>query len=221
MAISAYLESASKPAERHRSARRKLRLLAHGHDAAGVDLKVLIHNISATGLLIESKASLSIDEEISIGLPHSGASWARVIWTSGDLYGCQFAAPISSATLNAAQLRGVVIPDINEISGEPVAPGESFGARLQRLRTAKGLTQAQIADHLHVSEPSISAWEADKSRPKAGRIEALSTLLGVRVVELMGHEKPEDLDGLVAQAKQDIARAVGTAPEKIRISIEF
>src|SRR3546814_18649887 len=76
--------------------------------------------------------------------------------------------PLSPATLSAAQLRSVVVEGEPDAQNRPAASAESFGARLQRLRTAKGLTQGQLAVRLGVSEPSISAWELDKARPKAG-----------------------------------------------------
>src|SRR3546814_2165806 len=76
--------------------------------------------------------------------------------TSGRLAGCQFEMPLSPATLSAAQLRSVVVEGEPDAQNRPAASAESFGARLQRLRTAKGLTQGQLAVRLGVSEPSIS-----------------------------------------------------------------
>ena len=103
----------------------------------------------------------------------------------------------------------------------PAATTESFGVRLQRLRTAKELTQGQLAVRLGVSEPSISAWELDKARPKAGRIEALSEALGVEISELLGFDEAENLNELVAKAKAQIAKAAGVDPDKIRFTIEI
>src|SRR3546814_19897218 len=90
--------------------------------------------------------------------------------------------PVSPASLGAGPLLrvvGEVEPDAAQ--NRPAASAESFGARLQRLRTAKGLTQGQLAVRLGVSEPSISAWELDKARPKAGRVAVRANMLGVEI----------------------------------------
>src|SRR3546814_15801402 len=95
-------------------------------------MEALVHNSSATGMLVESGAPLEIGEVIEVNLPHSGKTAARVIWTSGDLSGCQFEMPISPATLSAAQLRSVVGPDARAPSDQPAAAADSFGRSEER-----------------------------------------------------------------------------------------
>lgn len=219
MAIPAYIEKTPQSRGELRSARRTLRLQLQGAKATGGEVAVLVHNISATGLLIESDVALDLGDRIEIGLPHAGTTWAKVIWTSTRIYGCQFDTPISAATLSAAQLRSVVGPDSGTLPDLPRA--ESFGVRLQRLRTAKGLTQSQVAKQLSVSEPSISAWEQDKARPKAGRMEALAVLLGVDISELLGIDEAESLGDVIARAKEQIARAADVSPDNVKIIIEI
>lgn len=221
MPMTVYLNDAPRSTGKGRASRRQLRLPLHGSKATGAEIEALVHNISSTGMLVESKAPLEIGEVIEVNLPHSGKTAARVIWTSGDLAGCQFEMPISPATLSAAQLRSVVGPDTHAPDDQPAAGAESFGVRLQRLRTAKQLTQGQLAGRLGVSEPSISAWELDKARPKAGRMEALSDALGVEISELLGFEETENLADLVSRAKAQIARAAGVKPDNIKFTIEI
>ena len=221
MAMTVYLNDVPRLAGKGRASRRQLRLPLHGSKATGAEIEALVHNISATGMLVESAAPLEIGEVIEINLPHSGKTATKVIWTSGRLAGCQFEMPISPATLSAAQLRSVVVEGEPDAQNRPAASAESFGARLQRLRTAKGLTQGQLAVRLGVSEPSISAWELDKARPKAGRVEVLANMLGVEIHELLGLEETENLRDLVARAKEKIARAAGVAPANIKLTIEI
>lgn len=221
MAIPAFIETVVRSDDTLRSERRKLRLQLQGAKATGGEVQVLVHNISATGLLIESEVALAPGEGIEIGLPHAGATWAKVIWASGRIHGCQFDTPISPATLSAAQLRGVVGSDAGAVPDHGPPRMESFGDRLLRLRGEKGLTQAQVAARLGVSEPSISAWEQDKARPKAGRMEALSLLLGVEMSELLGIEESESLNDVVARAKAQVARAAAVDPENVKIIIEM
>ena len=221
MAMTVYLNDVPRSPGKGRASRRQLRLPLHGSKATGAEIEALVHNISATGMLVESGASLKIGEVIEVNLPHSGKTATKVIWTSGRLAGCQFEMPISPATLSAAQLRSVVVEGEPDAQNRPAASAESFGARLQRLRTAKGLTQGQLAVRLGVSEPSISAWELDKARPKAGRVEVLANMLGVEIHELLGLEETENLRDLVARAKEQIAKAAGVAPDNIKLTIEI
>src|SRR3546814_15165992 len=129
--------------------------------------------------------------------------------------------PVSPASLGAGPLLrvvGEVEPDAAQ--NRPASSAESFGARLQRLRTAQGLTQGQLAVRLGVSEPSISAWELDKARPKAGRVEVLANMLGVEIHELLGLEETENLRDLVPRAQEQIAKAGGDDHPTIQLTTE-
>ena len=64
---------------------------------------------------------------------------------------------------------------------EPV----KFGPYLRELRTRRGLTQAQLAQRLHVSGAAVSKWENGKCLPDLTKLEALAEVLDVRVLELM------------------------------------
>ena len=62
------------------------------------------------------------------------------------------------------------------------------GGTIRRLREEQGLTQAQLADTLGVSDKTISKWETAKGLPDITLIEALACALNVSVLELMsGH----------------------------------
>ncbi|HVR92196.1 MAG TPA: helix-turn-helix transcriptional regulator [Novosphingobium sp.] len=217
MAISAHFEELSQPADTAREPRRKLLLEARGATASG-EAGVLVHNISATGLLLESAAALAADDPIEIELPQAGATSAKVVWTSGRLAGCQFDAPISAAALSAAQLRSAATPGI-ELAG--AVPDEAFAAQLQRLRRERGLTLAQVAAQLGVSKPTVWAWERGKAHPVESRLDALAAALGVTREALLPARAAPALRALLAQCREQIASAVGTLPANVRIMIEL
>ena len=198
-----------------------MRLQLQSTQASGAEVAVLVHNISSTGLLFEGAVTLATGDMIEIDLPQAGVTAATVVWTSGALYGCQFDTPISPATLSAAQLRAVVGADREEDVASDNAATESFGDRLHRLRTAKRLTQMQIAAELGVSEQSISAWEQDKARPKAGRMKALAILLEVEMTELLGIDEADSLRDVVARAKAQVAEAAAVSADNVKIIIEI
>ncbi len=59
------------------------------------------------------------------------------------------------------------------------------GAVIKSLREAKGLTQAQLARQIGVSDKAISKWETARGLPDLSLLEPLSRALGVSVLELM------------------------------------
>lgn len=227
MAISAFLQQPSGQAGARRDARRRLKLRAEGARRNGTGINVAIHNISATGLLIESDAELAVDDRIDIDLPHAGSIPARLIWASGRLFGCQFDTPVSPAVLSAAQLRSAVDAErpADAFSYDDAAPtlpaAERFGTKLQRLRIAKGLSQSDVAARMGVSAPSISGWEKGRARPRHDRIGDLAQLLDVPVSQLLGDPAPEQLHELISRSREQIARATGISPDNIRIVIEL
>jgi transcriptional regulator with XRE-family HTH domain len=217
-AFAAHLEVSPKRGGQRREPRRMLRLEAPGALASGEATNVLVHNVSATGLLLESQVSLVKGDRIEIELPHAGATWSKIIWSSGAFYGCQFDTPISAAALSAAQLRGA---GRHEVDIAAALPGEAFGVRLQRLRKERGLTQSRVAEKLGVSKPTVWAWEQGRSRPVDERIDALAEVLGVSRSQLLSGVNSSVLHDLLADARRQIADAVGTRPESVRIMVEL
>jgi hypothetical protein len=103
-AIRAVLDAKALSAPRRSVHRRKLRFAARGSAASGV-ANVLILDISTTGFLLETDADLEKGETIELDLPEAIGIQAVVKWTSGNLFGCQFKKPISSAAVSASLLR--------------------------------------------------------------------------------------------------------------------
>jgi transcriptional regulator with XRE-family HTH domain len=203
-----------------REPRRTLLLEARGETASGTAAEVMIHNISASGLLLETASGLAQGESLDIDLPEAGRTRAEVIWTSGMLYGCAFAEPLGHAALSAAQLRSLVGVTL---APEPAErrPQGALGARLQRLRHDRGLTLSELARRLGVSKPTVWAWEQGKARPVPGRFAPIAEALGVEVSELQGGDDNPGLRDLVARARQQIAAAYGTTEDRVRIAIEL
>lgn len=230
MAIAAHFEAIEDVTEngglRQRAHRRKLLLETQGALQSGVETPVVIHNLSETGLLMESRIELEIQEIIDLELPEAGSIRAKVIWASGRLYGCAFEAPISPFALNAAQLRGAVEPGIDldaslKVRGPVAIGGETLGERLHRLRKLRGLTQGDLAARLGVSKPTVWAWEQDRARPIEDRMGSIADALDVTVAELRPGRTVVGLPELIARCREQIADAVETTPDKIKIMIEL
>ena len=105
MTILANLEQETLTGERRRSTRYRLRLATAGSTSSNARAEVVIHDLSTTGLLIETRAELSNGERLDVDLPEWGAAEAEIVWNSGAFFGCRFSDPISSAAVSAARLR--------------------------------------------------------------------------------------------------------------------
>ncbi len=242
MPIYGHFLASAPSADKRDDARRKLSLLASGQRHDGTGLEVQIHNISGTGLLLESDVKLATGDRIEIELPHAGDITAVVIWGSGRLFGCQFEGPVSPATLSAVELKSAVAPapviapaitppitptpaiapapSVDEDHAAPVVD-QAFGRRLQRLRTKAGLHQAEVAKRMGVSAPSVSSWEKGRARPKRGRIAKLAAILGVQTSDLLDDTAPEGFQQLIDRSREQVAHAVGVSADRVRIIVEF
>ena len=69
---------------------------------------------------------------------------------------------------------------------------ETLGARLERARSGRGLTQQDVGDHFGITSQAISQWEQDRTRPSTGRLRALADLFAVSLDWLLdGAEQAE------------------------------
>lgn len=62
------------------------------------------------------------------------------------------------------------------------------GAAIRSLREAKGLTQEELAERIHVSAKAVSKWETGKGFPDISLLEPLASALGISVIELLSGE---------------------------------
>lgn len=105
MVMLAHLERSGSRAERRGSDRHLLKLRVPGSTQSERGVVVLIHDLSLTGLLIETSADLSVGAVLEIQLPEAGTTHATVVWNGGRYFGCQFHVPISRGGLSAALLK--------------------------------------------------------------------------------------------------------------------
>lgn len=216
MLIAAHFQK-SEATSTARAPRRLLSLEAEGALTSGDTAAVTIHNVSATGLLIETATDLAEDEAIEIDLPQAGLRTARVVWNNDGFFGCRFEAPLSPATLSALELRSAT-PAPQQPT---VEPGDALPILLLRLRKAKGLTLAAIAEGLGVSKPTVWAWEQGRSKPTADRIAPLAAMLGIEPERLAGEGDRSRLHAALAAARAQVAEAFGVTSDRVRIMIDL
>lgn len=66
---------------------------------------------------------------------------------------------------------------------------ETLGERIRGLRTDRGITQADLAKQLSVSQPELSLYEHNRRRPQAATLVQMARLFGVTADELLGISK--------------------------------
>lgn len=64
----------------------------------------------------------------------------------------------------------------------------TIGNKIKLLRTNKGLTQEQLAEHLHISGQAVSKWENETSTPDITMLPLLADLFGITIDELMDYK---------------------------------
>lgn len=67
---------------------------------------------------------------------------------------------------------------------------KTFGAFLARVRREQGLTQAELAEQLHVTDKAVSRWERGVGLPDINTLEPLADALGLSLADLMHCHDP-------------------------------
>jgi transcriptional regulator with XRE-family HTH domain len=240
MAVAAQFDILPTGNDQRGTGRHQMRLRVRGAPPAADAADVLIHNLSSTGLLLESASQLLVGDEIVVELPEAGTSTAKVVWASGQFFGCAFDQPLSAVALSAAQLRGEPVMALTKGHGagpakDELSKIETFGARLHRLRRDRGFTLVEFARRTKVSRPTVWSWEADRSTPRRSKTRILLEVLGVTADELFGTTgaaentrqdaamsgQAETLQHAINEAKERVADLAGTSPDKVRLIIEI
>lgn len=222
MTIDASLKSPRPAQVRRGSARRKLRLDTVGKAAARGSTPVGIHDLSTSGMLIETSVDLAVGEAIEIELPRTGPQTAKVMWTSGRFYGCRFVEPIPPAAVSAALLRSRPTDQSGAVTADsPEQASPDFGSRLCELRAAKRLSLQDLADRLGVSRQAVWYWESGQRLPRAELFQKLAQTLGTSEHELLAPVPHAQVvaPGWDEEFKRSIAERLGVKPEQVSIVV--
>ena len=239
MPIHAMIEKQGTAGSARGAPRMHLRFEAPGSVDGSQGTVVVIHNLSATGMLIETASDLAIGQRITVALPEAPDCAATIVWRSEMLAGCRFDQPLSRAMLSAAQLRNSLPTDFDPAAATGDAAENTGSAlflsdRLHRLRRERGLSRAALSARTGLSRPSIWAWETGKTIPRKSSIVALAQAFGISAREIVTgglepvvNESPEirgtaeQIQSLIDDSKQRIAALAGVEAASVKIIIEF
>lgn len=167
---------------RRRQARRRLRLNVPSRIEGAEDQQVIVHDISANGLLIESRTQLDPGEPITVELPEAPASLSRVVWRSGNYYGCEFDKPIPSAAISAALLQS----PIERPQARAIAEQGAAAATAAAVSAAQAMPEQPEAEEEAVEDLDRIERGALPSGLKIQLVVAISVLLWVALFKLLG-----------------------------------
>ena len=93
----------------------------------------------------------------------------------------------------------------------PVTENESeffqvFGLRVAKLRQARGLTQAELAEQIGVNQTAVGSYEIARRRIPLSQVGPLAKALGVSVAELIEKEAPSGKRGPTPKLQQQIQK---------------
>ena len=93
---------------------------------------------------------------------------------------------------------------------------KTFGNLVTQLRKAKGMTQADLAEKMGITDKAVSKWERDLSYPDIASIPHLAEILGVTVDELLTvqnvkKENNKSIDAIISLILRAIGVAMGIA----------
>jgi hypothetical protein len=148
----ARFEQAGDAAERRGSERRGLKLAITASVPESPELAVAIHDLSETGLLLETPIPLASGQTFQAFLPLAGAVEATVVWSSHQFHGCEFAQRVPRAAVSAALLK-------SDGAGAEAKPLGGTGDVLSQLRDVSARIE-QIGEDLDRTISELSASRA-------------------------------------------------------------
>lgn len=91
---------------------------------------------------------------------------------------------------------------------------KKFGMFLLEQRKALGLTQAQLAERIHVTDKAVSRWERGVGLPDIHLLEPLADAREVSVLELIRAEKVQENLLPVTDAENLVSETIALASEQ-------
>ena len=95
---------------------------------------------------------------------------------------------------------------------------QTFGSMIAELRKKQGMTQAELAEKMGVTDKAVSKWERDLSFPDVNTIPRLAEIFNVTVDELMQvktdtkeSRTTENISDIINIALKSISLAMGVA----------
>ena len=113
----------------------------------------------------------------------------------------------------------------------------SIGDNIKKWRECRNLKQSELAEMLGVSDKTVSSWEINRTEPKMGMVERISSALQCKKTDIIGIDETESSDDhyYINDETRQIAQEVfenpdlrslfhvarDIPPERLKAHIEF
>lgn len=82
----------------------------------------------------------------------------------------------------------------------------SIGENIKKWRELRNLKQSELAELLGVSDKTVSSWEINRTEPKMGMVEKISTALNCKKTDIIGLDDVTNDFQFSARDERDISR---------------
>ena len=91
----------------------------------------------------------------------------------------------------------------------------SIGDNIKKWRECRNLKQSELAEMLGVSDKTVSSWEINRTEPKMGMVERISSALQCKKTDIIGIDETESSDDhyYINDETRQIAREVFENPD--------
>ena len=89
----------------------------------------------------------------------------------------------------------------------------SIGDNIKKWREHRNLKQSELAEMLGVSDKTVSSWEINRTEPKMGMVEKISSALHCKKTDIIGIDDVSDEPCYLNEETREIAQEVFENPE--------
>ena len=89
----------------------------------------------------------------------------------------------------------------------------SIGDNIKKWREHRNLKQSELAEMLGVSDKTVSSWEINRTEPKMGMVEKISSALHCKKTDIIGIDNVSDEPYYLNEEPREIAQEVFENPE--------
>lgn len=89
----------------------------------------------------------------------------------------------------------------------------SIGDNIKKWREHRNLKQSELAEMLGVSDKTVSSWEINRTEPKMGMVEKISSALHCKKTDIIGIDDVSDEPYYLNDETREIAKEVFENPE--------
>lgn len=89
----------------------------------------------------------------------------------------------------------------------------SIGDNIKKWREHRNLKQSELAEMLGVSDKTVSSWEINRTEPKMGMVEKISSALHCKKTDIIGIDDVSDESYYLNEETREIAQEVFENPE--------